>query len=106
MSSEIQHSLALLLISAASADGGIHPREEKIIRLGVGTEQYRIALAAYQGASREEREEMKGKVKMQLGERAAREKALALLKRIFMADGGYDPAESQWMREVWRELSG
>ena len=106
MPSDLRHTLALMLISAAYADGRIHPREEKIIRLGLGTDVYRSALAAYESADAQRREEMQAEVAEQLRERQAREKALVLLKRLFMSDGRYDPAENQWMREVWRQLSG
>lgn len=106
MSEDIRHTLALMLISAAYADGKIHPREEKIIRLGLGTDSYKAALAAYENADEEQRENMQKEVASKLQDRSAREKALGLLRRLFMADGNYAPAENQWMRDVWRQLSG
>ena len=74
MSSDLRHTLALLLISAAYADGRIHPREEKLIRLGLGTDVYQSALAAYEAADADRRGEMQEEVAAQLRDRQARKK--------------------------------
>lgn len=106
MPADLRRILALMLISAASADGLIHPREEKIIRLGLGTDAYRAALEEYQAADEEARANMQDELASHLQDRHSKEKALNLLKQIFLSDGSYDPGEGQWMREVWKKIKG
>ncbi len=100
----LRRILALLLISAASADEVIHPREEKMIRLGVGSEVYLAALREYQQADADHREALQAEIKSALAAPKAREKALKLLKRLFFADGRYGTEEAQWMETVWAQI--
>jgi|GEM_PF-3949665 len=104
MQDDLRRKLAHLLISAADADGVIHPREEKIIRMGLGSDVYREALAGYQDASPEQRNVLLTEIKSSLQEASAKEKALKLIKRIFLADGRYDQDENAWMKTVWNQL--
>ena len=97
---------ALLLISAADADGFIHPREEKIIRLGLGTPVYRAALEEYQAADPKARLFLEKEIKSLFEDDEAKSRALDLLRSIFLADGRYDPEEGHWMKTVWRRLTG
>lgn len=104
MQDDLRRLIAHLLISASDADGKIHPREEKIIRLGLGSDVYHQALEVYRTADKEERASIMKEVGTVLQDKQSKEKALLLLKRIFLADGRYDPKEHLWMKEVWDQF--
>ena len=105
MQDDQRRLLALLLVSAADADQHIHPREEKIIRMGLGTEVYRSALEEYRNADAAGRAQFQSEISALLEDEFAKERALDLLKRIFLADGRYDRAEADWMKKVWDRLT-
>ncbi len=105
MQDDIRRLLALLLISAANADEYIHPREEKIIRITLGSQVYASALQEYKDADEAGKDALQKELSEINWDRKSREQALSLLKRIFMADGKYDPSEGSWMKKVWEKIS-
>ena len=105
MQGDVRRLIALLLISAANADEHIHPREEKVIRVVLGSQVYASALKEYQAADQAGRAQLQQELTSIRWDRKSKKDALALLKRIFLADGKYDPNERSWMREVWDQIS-
>lgn len=105
MQDDLRRLIALLLISAANADGIIHPREEKLIRVVLGSQVYLSALQEYRAADTEGKAKLQKELSEINWDRKSKEQALALLKRIFLADGRYDPSEGGWMKNVWDSIS-
>ncbi len=105
MQDDVLRLIALLLISAANADGYIHPREEKVIRMELGSQTYLNALEEYQKADSAGRLALSQEVAQIEWNTSAKEQILSLLKKIFLADGQYDPEEGSWMKKVWDKIT-
>lgn len=105
MQDDVIRLIALLLISAANADGHIHPREEKVIRMELGSPAYLAALKEYQNADAPGKKALSEEIAQIEWTPSAREQILSLLKKIFLADGQYAPEEGSWMKKVWDKIT-